>query len=754
MRENLLSRISIKNKLWLLGGLIVCFTLVITGSNLFSLNKFKQQQDIKFQASELRSNLITLRQHEERYRQENNPQYTREFDLTLSSANDNLKTLINAFRNSNTGELASITVIKDHLQTCAEQFQLYTEIQNRIGLSPTSGLMGATHFSSIVLEKSLTKNLINKLMKDFLLLQRDEKNFLMRQNIKYIDRFNSHYKQMLGHIDGSSILNKKSKTTLIRQTTDYQEKFIKLTEAMLDRGIKNRKNSILYNMHIASGNLENDLDALVNTVKQSSTLTIDTISFIEISIALIVAIVGLLVISMIARSILQPIVTLSETMKAISKTKNMNLRAQVSGKNEISTMSNIYNTMMSEFQNILKEVSQSSQQLSQSSSDLTSITEKTNRGVNQQHSESDQVATAMNEMTATVREVARYANDAAEASKSANADSIEGKRVVTSTTESIQRLASEVESSSAAIANLREETNNIGSVLSVIQGIAEQTNLLALNAAIEAARAGESGRGFAVVADEVRHLAQRSQDSTQEIKTIIERLQAGAKIAFDTMEAGRTQANETVEMAGEAANSLDKISNSVAEISRMNTHIATAAEQQGSVSEEINKNINNITTISDETATHAHKTMETGSMLAGLSADLQKLISSFSLENSDSRLDLSTAKAAHLAWKARLRSFLNGEESLTLNEAVSHEHCVLGKWYYSEGLEKYGQLKPMQQLEPPHIDLHKLIHNIIQLKEAGEEDKAEEAFLKVEPLSTRIVELLEAVESAVSSNKV
>jgi len=190
-------------------------------------------------------------------------------------------------------------------------------------------------------------------------------------------------------------------------------------------------------------------------------------------------------------------------------------------------------------------------------------------------------------------------------------------------------LASEVENAADVIDKLRQDSENIGTVLDVIKGIAEQTNLLALNAAIEAARAGEQGRGFAVVADEVRTLASRTQESTQEIQEMIERLQSRSSDAVNVMEQGRSRAEKTVDQAAMAGDSLDAITNSVASINEMNTLIAAASEEQSSVSEEINRNVVNINSLADDSVQGAQQTTSESEALAALAQRLQDLVSQF-----------------------------------------------------------------------------------------------------------------------------
>ncbi len=267
--------------------------------------------------------------------------------------------------------------------------------------------------------------------------------------------------------------------------------------------------------------------------------------------------------------------------------------------------------------------------LSQNAVRLSEAARSANSGIRRQQGETEQVATAVNQMTASIQEVARSAQETANASHDAHQEAGSGRTVVKETTASIERLAAAVHTAAEAIHRLDLDMANVSTVLQVIQDVAEKTNLLALNAAIEAARAGEQGRGFAVVADEVRALAARTQDSTLEIKQIIEALQSAAKEAVEVMSASRTESEASLSKAGEAVRSLQAITDAVGRINEMSAHIASAVEQQSSVADEINRSITAIRDAADTTAENAHAVETSTHELAGMSSGMSQLVAQF-----------------------------------------------------------------------------------------------------------------------------
>ncbi|GAB0076250.1 methyl-accepting chemotaxis protein [Pseudomonas syringae pv. tomato] len=310
---------------------------------------------------------------------------------------------------------------------------------------------------------------------------------------------------------------------------------------------------------------------------------------------------------------------------------DLSARAQVVSQDEIADIGNGLNAMAEAFASSISHMDRTSYELSDVAARLGTSIGLAKQSMNAQQAETEQVATAINEMTASVADVAQNTEGAAMAADAANTASRDGLRIMGQTHSTIQALAEEVEISAQKVQALALHSQSIGGVIQVISTIADQTNLLALNAAIEAARAGEQGRGFAVVADEVRTLASRTQASTQEIRSIIEQLQSATHAAVQQMQAGQHKAQACISAASEASGSLSSISQGVERIVEMNTQIASAAVQQHAVSEDINRNVMEIRNSSGTLMLGIDNNAVTAEELARVASDMRSVVARFKL---------------------------------------------------------------------------------------------------------------------------
>jgi methyl-accepting chemotaxis protein len=346
--------------------------------------------------------------------------------------------------------------------------------------------------------------------------------------------------------------------------------------------------------------------------------------------ALLAIVLGVIAAWAITRQI---VVALRQTLHVVDRVASGDLShdLRVERRDELGQLQQSMQRMTLSLRELIGGIRDGVTQIASAAEELSAVTEQTSAGVNAQKVETDQVATAMNEMAATVQEVARNAEQASEAAISADQLAREGDRVVQEAVSQIERLAAEVGNSTEAMGQLKRESDKIGGVLDVIKSVAQQTNLLALNAAIEAARAGEAGRGFAVVADEVRSLAQRTQQSTEEIEELIAGLQSGTQQVARVMDNSREMTNSTVELTRQAGHSLGNITRTVSTIQSMNQQIAAAAEQQSAVAEEINRSVLNVRDVSEQTSAASEETAASSVELARLGTHLQTLVGRFTV---------------------------------------------------------------------------------------------------------------------------
>ncbi|CAH0175890.1 methyl-accepting chemotaxis protein [Pseudomonas sp. B10] len=333
---------------------------------------------------------------------------------------------------------------------------------------------------------------------------------------------------------------------------------------------------------------------------------------------------------LLTRSIVRPLSSAVDAAESVAK-GDLTRPIETHGNDEVSRLLKALATMQQNLRETLQGISGSATQLATAADELSAVTVDSTQGLQEQNNEIEQAATAVNEMTAAVEEVARNAVSTSDATRQSSQSAQLGQERVSETASAINALASDVQNTGELVQSLANQSQDIGKVLDVIRAIAEQTNLLALNAAIEAARAGESGRGFAVVADEVRALAYRTQQSTQEIEQMVQGMRSGSSQALESMQASASRAASTLVLAERAGEALVTITASVHEIHERNLVIASAAEEQAQVAREVDRNLVNIRDLSVRSAAGADQTSASSHELSQLANALQGMVRRFQL---------------------------------------------------------------------------------------------------------------------------
>ncbi|MBC3504126.1 methyl-accepting chemotaxis protein [Pseudomonas sp. SWRI59] len=350
----------------------------------------------------------------------------------------------------------------------------------------------------------------------------------------------------------------------------------------------------------------------------------------SLMIGIAAAVLGLLLVWLTARGVTRPILAVAARLEDIASGEgDLTRRLDYAREDELGQLTGWFNRFLDKLQPVIAQVKGSLQEARGTADQSAAIASQTSNGMQQQHREIEQVATAANEMSATALDVAHNAAQAAQAARGADQASREGLQLIASTRQAIDRLAADMTTAMDEARALESRSEQIGSVLDVIRAIAEQTNLLALNAAIEAARAGEAGRGFAVVADEVRSLAQRTQVSVEEIRQVIEGLQQGTEDVVGAMHAGQRQAQASATRMEQALPTLQRIGEAVTVISDMNLQIASAAEEQSAVAEEVNRNVAGIRDVTESLSGQAEESARISQALNRLANQQQALMEQF-----------------------------------------------------------------------------------------------------------------------------
>ena len=487
---------------------------------------------------------------------------------------------------------------------------------------------------------------LNETSQDMLRLRTQNIRLLLPQDSRSLQQVIDKIKELKAHLSKSQeayskmiVLDKER--DVFQLFTKKQQQYLELQSQVINQA---QQGNLAEATRIADEDMRGLADEVGNALTELSKLNQDgaarattdaeqvfaSSQQLVIGMMLLTTLITIGLAIVLTRSIIRPLreaLTIAQVVASGNLTQNI----AVNGKDEVAQLQAALRDMQQKLRETIRNIADASSLLASASEELSSVTNDATRGLLQQGAEIEQAATAVNEMTSAVEEVARNAVATSEASRESDVIAKQGREQVVKTVQSIESLSGEVTLNAERLGELAQRINGIGKVLEVIRAIAGQTNLLALNAAIEAARAGEAGRGFAVVADEVRALAHRTQQSTQEIEQMITGIHQGTNQAVESMKLSNTKAFTTLEVARSAGLALDEIALAMSRITERNIVIATASEEQAQVAREVDRNLTNIRDLAVQSSAGANQTSASSQELSRLAVDLNTIVARFSV---------------------------------------------------------------------------------------------------------------------------
>jgi len=591
----------IKHKLIANTGILILAMVLMLGLLAYTSSTLQHDIDIARNIGKIESSVLQLRRNEKDFIARKDLKYLKKFNDNMKVLQHQMKQLELDFSSAglslNNFSNKQSVVTKYH-----QHFKSLVEMQLKIGLHPKDGLYGELRGAVHDVEELIGKDNF-QLRSGMLQLRRNEKDFMLRLDDKYVEKLKKNTSSLIVSTENSDLTSEKKQqiTTLL---AGYEGAFLNLVTAQQQLGY-NATMGLLGDMRKTVHQVDDILAELIKTSEQAVSENVSYVNIVGYSLFSIVLVLGVFIAWVISKSILTRITDLKNVMEHIAQTNDLTTDVNANGDDELADMAKVFDQMLTSFRCLIVEVNQSVVSLNSATGSLTDNIFNANEGVDTQMQQTDLVATAVTEMVATVDQIASNTRDAAQKAEITNNNADKGKQGVDQTISQIANLSEKLLDSENVVKELEKESITIASVLDVIRGIAEQTNLLALNAAIEAARAGEQGRGFAVVADEVRTLASRTQDSTQEIEAIIGLLQKRTQEIVKLMAACRDQGEESVKQAGSAGRMLEEINQDVALIMDMNSAIASAIQEQTTVAAEVNKHVVMIRDVTEQSGESA-----------------------------------------------------------------------------------------------------------------------------------------------------
>ena len=621
MAVNGIPDMSIRMKLNLIL-LVSALGLIVLG--LMTANYLREQDGltaVRQDLDGLEIGILSLRRDEKDFLARLDSSYADKFSTDYARVTRMIETIREHTRvqGIDAGELNNLSQALQHYKA---SFDAIVATYTEVGLTPTTGLYGSLRDAVHQVEKSLEVHSDYELLYHMLMLRRHEKDFMLRHDLKYTDRFSEQIRLT------TDLLTERGYQDIQPLMDNYQQDFLALADGLKRIGL-DQNQGLRGEMRDAVHSTDGYLTSLYTQTRSNlDAVKASAGRVLVITLSLIIVIM-MVVSKLISASICRPVVGITSRIREISKDMDLSQQVPHSARDELGSMAKSFNHMVSNLRSTVEDVLSSSGRVDQSAVTLHGVTASLSSVTDEQQRELDNTLKDVDALLGAVSQVAGNANKAADAVSGVRVEIRTGKGVADEARDAMETLSEDIASTSTAVDQLQQDSQSIAEILGVISSIAEQTNLLALNAAIEAARAGEQGRGFAVVADEVRTLANRTQESTTSIGVTLEQFRKGTEQVVGTVERTQKQSAIGMEKSGESAAILDRIHEAIVSINALNAEVASASDQQTKVAGSIGGNIRNIHQLTQRCGSEVENARRESDDLRSLARGLSEGIKKF-----------------------------------------------------------------------------------------------------------------------------